>query len=355
MASKRLRAAIDKLRPPASMYLSRTVWADARSGALPLAAISQRVLLQLSALPCRCRVTTLDLSVELPNANEGFGPEGAERLAEVVAQCRQLYCLDLAWNRLGDQGVGVLGELGLLHCRALSHLCLKGNGLEAAGSGRLAEVLRLGQSNEGRGLSHLDLGYNRIRDEGARSLSRVLVNCRMLSHLDLCHNAIGSEGMQNLASILGQCTALSHLDLGYNHIGAEGARIIAEALAHACSLGGVVAQCPALAHLDLSSNDIGASGADSLAGVLVQCRALTYLLLAWNWIGNEGAERLAEVLGQCPALVHLDLEFNEIEAEGAERLRASWLGEASGLVLAEEDEDEVVAQNGSDEEEDTEE
>ena len=60
---------------------------------------------------------------------------------------------------------------------------------------------------------------------------------------------------------------------------------------------------------------------------------------------------IAEVLGQCPALVHLDLEFNEIEAEGAERLRASWLGEASGLVLAEEDEDED-AQNGSDEEDD---
>jgi len=85
--------------------------------------------------------------------------------------------------------------------------------------------------------------------------------------------------------------------------------------------------------------------------VLAQCRALAYLKLAWNWIGNEGAERLAEVLGQCPALVHVDLEFNEIEAEGAERLRASWLGEASGLVLAEGD-DEEAAQNGSDEEED---
>jgi hypothetical protein len=347
MASKRLRAAIDKLHPPASVYLSRTVWADARSGALPLAAISQRVLLQLSALPCRCRITTLDLSVELPNANEGFGPEGAERLVEVLMECPELSCLDLAWNRIGDQGVRRLGAWWVLHCRALSHLCLKGNELEAAGVLSL-----LGNSNEGTGLSHLDLGYNRIGDEGARSLSRVLVNCRMLSHLDLCHNAIGSGGMEILARILGLCTALSHLDLGYNHIGAEGARVIAEALAHACSLGGVVAQCPALAHLDLSSNDIGAAGADSLAGVLAQCRALAYLKLAWNWIGNEGAERLAEVLGQCPALVHLDLEFNEIEAEGAQRLRESWLGEVSGLVLAEEDEDEDAAQNGSDEEED---
>ena len=130
--------------------------------------------------------------------------------------------------------------------------------------------------------------------------------------------------------------------------------MIAEALAHAAAdiLGGVVAQCPALAHLDLNSNDIGTAGAQSLAGVLAQCPALAYLKLAWNWIGNEGAERLAEVLGQCPALVHLDLEYNEIEAAGAERLRASWIGQASGLVLAEGDEDEDAAQNGSDEEED---
>ncbi len=78
--------------------------------------------------------------------------------------------------------------------------------------------------------------------------------------------------------------------------------------------------------------------------------------MVWNWIGNEGEERLAEVLGQCPTLVHLDLEFNEIEVAGAERLRSSWVGEVSGLVLAEEDEDEDedTTQNGSDEEEDTE-
>ena len=105
MASKRLRAAVDKLHPPASVYLSRTVWADARSGARPLAAISQFVLLQLSAVPSRCRITTLDLSGELPSANEGFGPEGAERLAAVLAQCPELACLDLAWHRLGDQGL----------------------------------------------------------------------------------------------------------------------------------------------------------------------------------------------------------------------------------------------------------
>jgi hypothetical protein len=39
------------------------------------------------------------------------------------------------------------------------------------------------------------------------------------------------------------------------------------------------------------------------------------------------------VLAQCPALAHLDLQCNGIEAVGKGRLRASWRGQASGLVL----------------------
>ncbi len=80
MVSKRLRAVVDKLYPPASVYLSRTVWADARSGARPLAAISQFVLLQLSAVPSRCRITTLDLSGELPMPMRGSDPRGQSGL-----------------------------------------------------------------------------------------------------------------------------------------------------------------------------------------------------------------------------------------------------------------------------------
>jgi hypothetical protein len=39
------------------------------------------------------------------------------------------------------------------------------------------------------------------------------------------------------------------------------------------------------------------------------------------------------VLGQCPALAYLNLQSNGIEAVGKGRLRASWRGQASGLVL----------------------
>ncbi len=50
-------------------------------------------------------------------------------------------------------------------------------------------------------------------------------------------------------------------------------------------------------------------------------------------IKGQGAERLAGVPAQCPALAYLDLSYNDIEAVGKGRLRASWRGQASGLVL----------------------
>jgi hypothetical protein len=39
------------------------------------------------------------------------------------------------------------------------------------------------------------------------------------------------------------------------------------------------------------------------------------------------------VLAQCTALAHLDLRVNDIGAVVRRRLRASWRGQASGLLL----------------------
>ena len=44
--------------------------------------------------------------------------------------------------------------------------------------------------------------------------------CKALSHLDLSGNGIEAEGAGRLAGALGECKALSHLDLSQNRIGA---------------------------------------------------------------------------------------------------------------------------------------
>jgi hypothetical protein len=48
---------------------------------------------------------------------------------------------------------------------------------------------------------------------------------------------------------------------------------------------------------------------------------------------DAGTERPTGVLPQCAALTHLNLRWNDIEAVGKGKLRASWLGQATGLVL----------------------
>ena len=106
---------------------------------------------------------------------------------------------------------------------------------------------------------------------------------------------------------------------GSGHAGAE-------------SLASVLAQCTALAHLNLRGNRFGDAGAESLAGVLAQCPALTHLNLRRNKIGDAGAKSFAGVLAHCSALAHLDLSGNHIHAVGGGRLRASWRGQASGLL-----------------------
>jgi Ran GTPase-activating protein (RanGAP) involved in mRNA processing and transport len=78
---------------------------------------------------------------------------------------------------------------------------------------------------------------------------------------------------------------------------------------------------------------MGTAGAESIAGVLPQCTALAEFDLSKNCIGSAGAESFAGVLGQSAALAHLDLQYNDIEAVAEGRLRASWRGQASGLVL----------------------
>ena len=158
MTSKPVKNAVDKLRPPAIVRLSRafldTVVCCKRGRLL-------HILTELEKMTSRCRITILALE------NCGIGGQDAERLAGVLAQCP-----------------------------ALSELFLKGNQLGADGAGRLAGVLAQCPA-----LSDLDLGYNQIGDQGAGRLAEVPPQCPALSHLDLSSNEIGAEAADRLRAV----------------------------------------------------------------------------------------------------------------------------------------------------------
>ncbi len=94
-------------------------------------------------------------------------------------------------------------------------------------------------------LTSLDLSFNNIGAEGARSLAAALDNNATLMSLDLHYNNIGAQGARSLAAALDNNATLTTLYLGLNNIGAQGARSLAAALD----------TNRVLQHLDLAGNN----------------------------------------------------------------------------------------------------
>jgi hypothetical protein len=157
MTSKPVKSAVDKLRPPAIVRLSRAfldnVVCCKRERLL-------HILTELEKMTSRCRITILDLE------HCGISGQDAERLAGVLAQCPALSELYLDGNQIGDQGAGNIARI-LPQCPALSTL---------------------------------DLESNQIGEQGAGSLEGVLTQCPALSYLNLSSNEIGAEAADRLTA-----------------------------------------------------------------------------------------------------------------------------------------------------------
>ena len=86
-------------------------------------------------------------------------------------------------------------------------------------------------------------------------------------------------------------------------------------------------ESPSKALLSTIPPDVG------LRDVLADSTIVGFFVLSLpdNEIGDAGAESFAGVLAQCPALAHLYVRGYGTVGKG--RSRASWRGQASGLVL----------------------
>jgi len=129
----------------------------------------------------------------------------------------------------------------------------------------LAEVLALGTSS----LKSLDLGSNRISDEGVAALTRVLPRTQ-LEELILYGNAVSNAAVSLLAERLQSCS-LHTLDLHENQITDVGAIYLARA----------VRLHPPLQSLDLSTNSISDVGARQLLTAMRHSQ-LNFLILGEN-------------------------------------------------------------------------
>lgn len=138
----------------------------------------------------------------------------------------QLTTLDLSRNDVADAGAcAVAAFLG--GAPALRVLKLRDNRIGAKGAAALAGAV----GRPGAALRELDLGANRLEDEGAEAASFMLTAGCALERLWLDMNAIGAVGGLAIAAALGGGSRLAFLSIVDNRLGDAGVRAIEQAMA----------------------------------------------------------------------------------------------------------------------------
>ncbi|XP_072416118.1 MHC class II transactivator [Chiloscyllium punctatum] len=136
--------------------------------------------------------------------------------------------------------------------------------------------------------------------QGFQKLTKILPALAFLKYLDLegpssqkvkmSENKIGDEGAERLAKVLSNLTLLEKLTLSRNQIADRGAQELARSLPN----------LKFLKTLSLYDNIIGDKGAEKLAEILPIMKSLKVLDVKFNKITDTGAQRLTQSLKDCP-------------------------------------------------------
>ena len=138
-------------------------------------------------------------------------------------------------------------------------------------------------------------------------------------------NSIGDESMDVVADIITMCPRLTRIDVRYNDIGPEGAKILSRAIVEEASTisgGEGGSSHSGLTVLHLEGNKISDEGCQHLGSALSNASgSISELYLGDNAIGPQGASYLARALEtNNTSLEKLFLEGNRIGPEGASAL-----------------------------------
>ncbi len=181
--------------------------------------------------------------------NSSMVPQGVKAVAKLLSSCDRIKELRLGVSLLDDAAAT---ELAKAKAPELESLELNVNKIGPAG---LAAIVGSALSN---GLSHIDISYNNLGDEGAEHLARLIArsstmrivvanSCEIkargiaaisaaveksssLETLVLRGTEAGKEGAEALASGVVSCGRLRQLDIGMTKLGEEGAEILAKAI-----------------------------------------------------------------------------------------------------------------------------
>lgn len=138
----------------------------------------------LEHIPCLQEIglQSLDLS------KNQMGKEGGKVLEVIIPKLKKLNSLDLAFCKLGVSGAASIFKI--INQTSLANLNLFSNNIDVDGVRALAKVLK-----DNKSLQCLDLGYNRIKDEGLKQLGSSITGSS-IKYLCIRYNHIKSKAFE---------------------------------------------------------------------------------------------------------------------------------------------------------------
>jgi Ran GTPase-activating protein (RanGAP) involved in mRNA processing and transport len=165
-----------------------------------------------------CVCVRAHLAFQLHLGSNKIGPEGAGAIADSLRDNRFLTTCDVSWCGIGAEGARVFAE-SLRHAPSPAHeprlwtvLNLGGNRIGDEGAGVIARAVADGSST----LQVLKLYKNKISSVGAVALAEAVAGNASLMSLSLTNNHITMEGYLAFAAALRTNSVLEGLDLDGN-------------------------------------------------------------------------------------------------------------------------------------------
>jgi Ran GTPase-activating protein (RanGAP) involved in mRNA processing and transport len=163
-------------------------------------------------------------------------------------------------------------------------------------------------------VASLKFGLNGFKSRGLRVLANAIAANHNITALGFSKSrSVGLQGFWALASALENHPSLTHLDLSYNTMGNEGAKAFGWITFNA-DRHSKEAITTNLTSLDLAGNCIGDSAVSVLADVLLgESPPINTLKLGYNEIGHAGATALGKALRIKTRVQDLDLQMNRLQ------------------------------------------
>ncbi|XP_078361506.1 uncharacterized protein LOC144645842 [Oculina patagonica] len=151
--------------------------------------------------------------------------EGSESNVVLKSKLKNIRCNAVDFSRCSLSPADCTAIVHVFkHVQQISLIDLFANNIGPLGCAEITKLF----DNDNSQLTHLNLGYNRIGDEGVKQLSKVIVNSNLES-LNLSGNNITDKGLNYLSDKLVN-TKVKSLNLSYNNITDKGLNYLSDKL-----------------------------------------------------------------------------------------------------------------------------